>query len=70
MLQFHTMVLLFLNTQVYFGHTAVSHDGAAGSLISGVVGSTAISHDGAAGSLNMRHDESVDTQPFCFSQRE
>jgi hypothetical protein len=32
MLQFHTMVLLFLDTQVYFGHTAVSHVGAAGSL--------------------------------------
>ena len=32
MLQFHTMVLLVLDTQVYFGHTAISHDGAAGSL--------------------------------------
>jgi hypothetical protein len=31
MLQFHTLVLL-LDTQVYFGHTAVSHVGAAGSL--------------------------------------
>ena len=36
----------------------------------GIDGSTAVSHVGAAGSLNMRYDESVDTQPFCFSQRE
>ena len=45
MLQFHTLVLL-LDTQVYFGHTAVSHDGAAGSLNTLVL--TAVSHDGAA----------------------
>ena len=32
MFQFHAMVLLVLDTLVYFGHTAVSHDGAAGSL--------------------------------------
>ena len=49
MLQFHTLVLL-QDTQVYFGHTAVSHDGGAGSLNTLVL--TAVSHDGAAGSLN------------------
>ena len=45
MLQFHTLVLL-LDTQVYFEHIAVSHDGAAGSLNTLVL--TAVSHDGAA----------------------
>ena len=36
----------------------------------GLDGSTAVSHVGAASSLNMRYDESVDTQPCLFSQRE
>ena len=40
-------MVMLLNTPVFFGRTAVSHDGAAGSLNTLVL--TVVSHDGAAG---------------------
>ena len=46
MLPFHRLVLP-LDTQVSFGHTTVSHDGAAGFLNTLVL--TAVLHDGAKG---------------------
>ena len=52
MLQFHTMVLLVLDTQVYFGHCSFTRWCCRFSEYTGIDGSTVVSHVGAAGSLN------------------